>query len=60
MAATLVLSSVLEAPFYEALRTKRQLGYVVQAASRYREGVSSMVFLAQSAKDDEVCRAARI
>ena len=55
-AATLVLSSVLEAPFYEALRTKRQLGYVVQAASRYREGVSSMVFLAQSAKDDEVCR----
>jgi insulysin len=55
-AATLVLSSVLEAPFYEALRTKRQLGYVVQAASRYREGVSSMVFLAQSAKDDDVCR----
>ena len=55
-AATLVLSSVLEAPFYEALRTKRQLGYVVQAASRYREGVSSMVFLAQSAKNDEVSK----
>jgi insulysin len=54
-AATLVLSSVLEAPFYDALRMKRQLGYVVQAAARYWEGVSSMVFLAQSAKNDKEC-----
>ena len=56
-ARTLALNAVLEAPFYDELRTKKQLGYVVQSAARARENCSSLVFLAQSNKDDAESRA---
>ena len=55
-AKSLALNALLEAPFYDELRTKRQLGYVVQSAARARENSSSVVFLAQSNKDDDESR----
>lgn len=43
-----VAGTVLEPRFYESLRTKQQLGYLVQASARNKEGLAGLVFLVQS------------
>jgi len=45
--AMLVLSAILEQPFYQDLRTKQQLGYIVFATYREDEGPRSLVFIVQ-------------
>lgn len=44
----LALAAIVEPRFYESLRTKQQLGYIVQASPRNKEGLASLVFLVQS------------
>ncbi|KAJ8606973.1 hypothetical protein CTAYLR_009277 [Chrysophaeum taylorii] len=50
LALTWLLAAVVEPRFYESLRARQQLGYVVQGTSRVREGQASLVFLVQSDK----------
>ena len=44
-----VLNQLLEQPFYGELRTKQQLGYIVQSSLTESEGVRALVFSVQSA-----------
>ena len=44
-----VLSQLIEQPLYGELRTKQQLGYIVQSSVSESEGVRSLVFSVQSA-----------
>merc|ERR1712188_362832 len=43
-----LLSEVIDQPFYDDLRTKQQLGYIVGSGAKNREGVLSLVLTAQS------------
>lgn len=43
-----LLSQLIEQPFYEELRTKQQLGYIVQSGPTEAEGVRALVFNVQS------------
>jgi len=46
--ARLCVAHYLEEPFFDDLRTKQQLGYVVAARGRNNRGVQSIWFLVQS------------
>mmetsp|Transcript_4366 Transcript_4366/g.15415 ORF Transcript_4366/g.15415 Transcript_4366/m.15415 type:complete len:435 (+) Transcript_4366:1952-3256(+) len=56
-ALSLALAAATETSFYDSLRTKQQLGYIVQSTCRTRENASSVVFLAQSSRSDSNCSA---
>lgn len=43
-----VLADALENSFYDSLRTKQQLGYIVFSGLRFREGIYTLVFTVQS------------
>ncbi len=43
-----LLADVVEQPFYDSLRTKQQLGYIVYAGCRIKEGIPTLLFVAQS------------
>lgn len=43
-----IFSSIIEQPFYDDLRTKQQLGYIVYSGLRQKEGISSLCFVVQS------------
>ena len=43
-----LLGQLIEQPFYEELRTKQQLGYIVQCGITEADGVRAMVFNVQS------------
>jgi len=46
-----LLSQILEQPFFGELRTKQQLGYIVQSGVTETEGVRGLSFLVQSTKE---------
>lgn len=50
--AMLVISSVIDQPFFADLRTKQQLGYIVGSSARAAEDVTSLTFTVQSAVAD--------
>ena len=43
-----LLAEVLEQPFYNSLRTKQQLGYIVYSGLKVREQIRYLAFVAQS------------
>lgn len=43
-----MLAEVIDQPFYDDLRTKQQLGYIVGSGGKNREGILSMALTAQS------------
>ena len=43
-----LLADVVEQPFYDSLRTKQQLGYIVYAGCRIKEGIPTLLFVVQS------------
>ena len=43
-----LLAEVIDQPFYDDLRTKQQLGYIVGSGGKNREGVLSLALTAQS------------
>jgi insulysin len=43
-----LLAEVLEQPFYDDLRTKQQLGYIVGSGARSREGIKHLTLTVQS------------
>lgn len=45
-----LLMSIMEDPYYDSLRTKQQLGYLVFSGVKIVEGVSLMYLLVQSAE----------
>lgn len=47
-----VLASMIEQPFYNSLRTKQQLGYIVGAGIKAAEGARSLTFTVQSSVAD--------
>jgi secreted Zn-dependent insulinase-like peptidase len=47
-----LLAEVLEQPFYTALRTEQQLGYIVQSGARNRDGIRGISFVVQSSVVD--------
>jgi len=47
-----VLAIIMGNPFFAELRTKQQLGYIVQGGVSNKEGVRSLVFTAQSSVAD--------
>ncbi|CAM9761157.1 unnamed protein product [Pylaiella littoralis] len=47
-----LLMSIMEDPYYDSLRTKQQLGYLVFSGVKLVEGVSMMYLLVQSAERD--------
>lgn len=47
-----LLMSIMEDPYYDSLRTKQQLGYLVFSGVKLVEGVSYMYLLVQSAERD--------
>lgn len=47
-----LLMSIMEDPYYDSLRTKQQLGYLVFSGAKLVEGVSLMYLLVQSAERD--------
>ena len=47
-----ILADAIEQPFYNDLRTKQQLGYIVYSGVRAREGIYSLAFIAQSSLID--------
>lgn len=47
-----LLMSIMEDPYYDSLRTKQQLGYLVFSGVKLVEGVSLMYLLVQSADRD--------
>ena len=42
----------MEQPFYDSLRTKQQLGYIVYSGVRFKEGFASLLFVVQSSLKD--------
>eukprot|EP00611_Tribonema_gayanum_P007309 TRINITY_DN1666_c0_g1_i4.p1 TRINITY_DN1666_c0_g1~~TRINITY_DN1666_c0_g1_i4.p1 ORF type:complete len:412 (+),score=175.82 TRINITY_DN1666_c0_g1_i4:202-1437(+) len=55
-----LLCATAEDAFYESLRTRQQLGYLVFSGARRTEGVSAAVFAVQSGVRDPVEVAARV
>ena len=49
-AAATVLQAAIDTPFFAELRTKQQLGYVVQSGLSNHYGVVSLIFLVQGTK----------
>jgi len=47
-----ILADAIEQPFYNDLRTKQQLGYIVYSGVRSREGIYSLAFVTQSSLVD--------
>lgn len=47
-----LLMSIMEDPYYDSLRTKQQLGYLVFSGVKLVEGVSLIYLLVQSAERD--------
>ena len=45
---TELLADVVAQPFYDSLRTKQQLGYIVYAGCRIKEGIPTLLFVVQS------------
>jgi insulysin len=43
-----LLSVIMEQPFYDELRTKQQLGYIVYSGIRYKESIPTLCFIVQS------------
>ena len=43
-----LLADVVEQPFYDSLRTKQQLGYIVYAGCKIKEGIPTLLFVVQS------------
>jgi insulysin len=43
-----LLADIVEQPFYDSLRTRQQLGYIVYAGVKAREGFPSLLFVVQS------------
>ena len=53
-----LMAEIIEQPFYDDLRTRQQLGYIVGSGVKSREGVNSLYLIAQSSvvDDDELSR----
>jgi len=49
-----LLSHILEVPFYEQIRTKEQLGYLVWSFHHYDCGISHLCFCVQSPQKDPI------
>ncbi|KAJ3384853.1 Insulinase (Peptidase M16) [Entophlyctis sp. JEL0112] len=49
-AKTLLLDQIVGEPFFDTLRTKEQLGYVVWSGARFSTGISGLQFAIQSGK----------
>lgn len=47
-----LLADVVEQPFYDSLRTKQQLGYIVYAGVRVKEAIATLLFVVQSSVKD--------